>query len=270
MRTFQQSTLSVPSAHRCIQSSPGQWNLPLEHCLFGVPQNDAFGWTALNQMPNQLKGIYFYLGGECVQLVSDFVNSYYPQHIEKLVIGNSSFAIGKHQNYTELVNKVSVARFPNLKILDLGVWQLFSNSHCMYGQLGDITKILNNSPKIERLGLYGNFELTEAVNFECLKSITVTLEDFVTGSNGGFISHSTLNKLLESDYPALEEAYIDLNCDDDQYGYRFPDTFLEGKNLPKLKKLEITGGFLNGEKERLLQSPIGMRNDLIYHLEDIT
>ena len=90
MRTFQQSALSVPSAHRCIQSSPGQWNLPLEHCLFGFPQNDAFGWTALNQMPNRLKGIYFYLGGECVQLVSDFANSDYPQHIEQLVIGNSS------------------------------------------------------------------------------------------------------------------------------------------------------------------------------------
>ena len=270
MRTFQESALVVPSEHRCIQSSPGRWNLPLGYCFFGVPQDDSFGWTVLSRIPKKLKGIHFYLGGECVELVSDFANSDYPQDIETLVIGNSSFGMGEHENYTELVKKVSFARFPNLKVLELGIWELFCNAHCMYGKLGDVTKILKNSPIIERLGLYGNFELTESANFEFLKDITVTLEDYTSGSNGGFINHSTFTKLLESDCPILEEAFIDLNCEDDQYGYRFPDKFLEGKNMPKLKKLEITGGFLSGEKERLLKSPIGTRPNITYHLGDIS
>ena len=270
MREFQEAALSLPSAHRCIQSSPGIWGLPLGHCFFGVPQDGSFGWTVLNGIPEDLKGVHFYLGGECVELVAGFARSDCPRSVEQLSLGNSSFALGKGLDYSWLVKELSSASFPNLRLLDLGVWELFSNSHCMFGRLGDVTSVLQSSPKVERLGLYGSFELSEPVRFGSLRDLTVTLEDHTTGSNGGFLSHSTFTKLLESDYPDLEEAFLNLECEDDDFGYRFSEKFLEGEELPRLKKLEITGGFLEGERERLLASPIGTRSGVIIHHGDMT
>ncbi len=270
MRDFQELALAVSSKYRCIQSSPGRWNLPLEYCFFGVPQEDFFGWTLLDRVPKNLKGAHFYLGGECAELISSFANSEHSQSIERLAIGNSSFAVGSGLDYTSLIKEINGIRFPCLKVLELGVWELFSNSHCMYGTLGEITQVLTNIPQIENIGLYGYFELNEAVNLETLKSLTVRLDDYTTGANGGFINHSTLKNLLESDCPNLEKMFIDLECEDNQYGYYFPEKFLKGENMPKLKKLEITGGFLSGEKERLLKSPIGTRSDVIYRLGDMS
>lgn len=266
MNDLQASILTISKNHRCVQSAPGAWNLPLDYCFFGVPQSEFFGWTILETIPVNTKGFHFYLGGEPEKLMADFSQSNYPAQLEKLAIGNSSYAVGKHQDYRNLLQLLIDTQFPNLKKLDLGIWELFCNAHCLYGKLGDITRILKNSPKIEKLGLYGQFELTTSLLFSSLKDITVILEDCTTGSNGGFISHMTLSHLLESEYPTLEAAFIDLNCQEDQYGYQFPDKFLQGQNLPKLKKLEITGGFLPKEKERLLASPIGHRSNVIYYM----
>ncbi|NQU47481.1 MAG: hypothetical protein HQ519_02440 [Planctomycetes bacterium] len=252
-----------------MQSSPGKWDLPMNHCFFGVPQDESYGWTVLQAVPDEVRGFYFYLGGEPEELLSDFSASQYPAKLEILAIGNSSFSRGKSLDYRALIQAIGVARFPKLRQLELGVWELFSNSHCMYGELGDVTKILSNSPMVEVLGLYGSFGITDALNFACLRDLTVTLEDDTTGVNGGFIEQTTLSHLLNSEFPNLEEAFLDLICEDDEYGYKFPETFLTGANLPKLKKLEICGGFAAQEKERLLASALGKKAGLILHHDDM-
>ncbi|MBC8404850.1 MAG: hypothetical protein H8E15_06470 [Planctomycetes bacterium] len=237
----------------------------MNHCFFGVPQDESYGWTVLEAVPDEVRGFYFYLGGEAEQLLTDFSTSPYPAELEVLAIGNSSFSIGKSLDYRGLIQGIGDAEFPNLRQLELGVWELFSNSHCMYGKLGDVTRILRNSPKVEVLGLYGSFGIAEALSFACLKNLTILLEDNTTGVNGGFIEQPTLSNLLDSEFPHLEEAYIDLICEDDDYGYKFSEAFLNGANLPKLKRLEIAGGFADQEKERLLASPLGKRAGLILH-----
>ncbi len=270
MNEFLQAALAVPGEHRCLQSSPGVWGLPLEHCIFGVPPDDAFGWTVLDRIPEDLKGVHFYLGGECVELIAAFARSAGPRSVERLSLGNSSFAIGEGLDYAAAVRQLGSARYPQLKSLDLGVWELFSNSHCLFGTLGDVTSVLRNSPELERLGLYGSFELTEALRFGSLRDLTVTLEDPTTGSNGGHLSHATLANLLESDFPRLEVLFLDLECEDDDAGYHLPDGFLAGARAPELKKIEVTGGFREGERARLLGSPLGTRPELVLHLDDMT
>ena len=269
MNKFQNSMLLIPSKHRSIQSSPGENNKPLNHCFFGVPQSTRYGLTTLSHIPEETIGMSFYLGGEPEGLISSFSSSGYPQKIEQLAIGNSTHEIGSHQDYRGLINLLKNTEFPNLKQLELGVWELFHNAHCLYGNLGDVSSILRHSPKVEDIGLYGYFEITEKNNFSFLKNIMVTLEDYATASNGGFINQSSLSNLLESEFPLLEEMYIDLTCQEDQYGYKFPQKFLDGMNVPMLKKLEIAGGFLSDEKERLLGSPIYNRSGVVYHLNDM-
>jgi hypothetical protein len=245
-------------------------NLPLDDCFFGVPQSEYFGWTVMDAIPKELKGIHFYLGGEPEELISAFALSEYPQSLERLDIGNSSYAIGRNQDYRALISTIENTEFPNLKQLELGIWEQFCNAHSMYGKLGDVTKLVTNCPLVSKLGLYGCFELNRSLRLSSLKDITVTLDDFTTGSNGGFISQATLSNLLDSYFPTLEQASLDLNCEEDQNGYIFSDLFLAGKNMPRLKRLEIAGGFLRGEKERLLESPICRRRDITFFLDDMS
>lgn len=69
------------------------------------------------------------------------------------------------------------------------------------------------------------------------------------------ISQQTLNNLLSSKMPNLSEMDLSLDADDDM-NYFFPDNFLDGSNFPSLKGFEVSGGFKNGEEERLKNSKL--------------
>ena len=269
MSKFQELVNQLPSDQRNIQGASGKWNLPLDYCFFGVPQSDFFGWSELNDIPSNCLGFHFYLGGTPVELISEFSQSKYPAQIEKLVIGDSSYAAGSSLDYSDLVKAIQNVEFPKLKELHLGIWELFCNAHCMFGKIGNVTNLLQHSPMIEKLGLYGQFELSSPLNFSNLKELTIELEDYTTGSNGGFITNKTLANLLNSNFPSIEKIFIDLNCEDDDYGYRFPEDFLSGDNFPLLRKIEITGGFSKGEKERLQSSEIFKKESVNFLLEDM-
>ncbi len=242
MSRLEELVQAVAREHRCLQTTAGEWNLPLDCCFFGVPQSEFYGWTVLDELPAKLKGASFFLGEGGLELLRAFSQSKYAQQLESLAIGNSSFAIGKGLDYTGHVEAIRVAQFPQLKSLHLGIWELYSNSHCMYGKLGDVTQLLQNCPK---------------------------LEDGTTGSNGGFISQSTLDALLESRYPQLREVFLDLECDDDDYGYRIPSTFQPRSGMPKLKQFEIAGGFAQGQKQRVRESFANHTPNLILHVEEM-
>lgn len=266
---FEKTVFELPKNQRCIQRDPGTWNLNLKHCYFGVPSEPFFGWVELTRLPDEITGFHFYLGASQINLMGAFVESIYPKSIERLSVGNSSYDLGEGYDYSKLVDILSKAYFPKLKSLHLGVWELFCNAHCAYGKLGNISKLLSGMPNLDELCLYGNFELTESIELERLEYLEVQLDDSITGINGGRISNKTLNYLLSSEFPSLTEQFIDLDIDDNTYEYRLPDTFLKGENVPKLSKIEIVGKFVEGEKERILNSPLAKEREIILHLNEI-
>lgn len=268
MSRLQDLVAAIPSEHRCIQSSPGAWNLPLNSCYFGVPQSEDFGWTTLEQLPDDLTHCHFFLGGEPVELLQEFAQSPFPRRLKTLAIGNSCYSIGKGLDYSQLITAISQTEFPELQSLHLGVWELFSNSHCMYGKLGDVTNLIRNCPKLVQLGLYGSFNLTQQLTFANLIDLHIQLEDPTTASNGGFINQQTLNSILSSEYPQLREVFLDLECEDDDYGYQIPSGFQPQESMPKLKAYELAGGFTNGSIQ-LVRQAFKHQPDLQLHVEEM-
>jgi hypothetical protein len=267
-RLFKEEIVKVPIEKRCIQTKKGEWNLPLEDCYFGVPQSDFFGWTALHEIPAELKGVHFYLGADAENLINKFVNSEYAQQVERLSIGNSSFNLGSGLNYENITKILQMGTFPNLKIFQLGVWELYSNSHCLLGKIGNLSQLLKKMPKLENLMLYGNFKLDSPIELPELQNLSIELDDYETGVNGGPIENSTLKNLLESSFPNLKEAYIDLECEKNEQNYRIPDLLISGSSWPNIQKMEFTGGYAFGEKEKLLSSEFIHRNKIKVLFDD--
>ena len=268
MDTFQNEVFKVPKKWRCIDNSFHDNNS--SEIYFGVEHEKEDNLTILELVPAYVKGFHFYNGGLMHSLISSFSASSFPSKIESLSIGNSSYAETPiNRDYVEMIEALENCNFINLKNLHLGYWHLYSNSHCLYGTLGDVTSILKHSPNLECLGLYGNFKLSLSLPFDRLKSLTIKLNDPYTYVNGGFITQSTLDFILESQFSMIEEVYIDLECNDDDYGYTFPDKFLDGLTMPQLKKIEIVGGFAIQEKERLLKSPFTKKNNIKFYFDDM-
>jgi len=259
--TFQNEVFKIPKELRFIETS--SIDNECAEISFGLPYEQKDNLATLELLPTYITGFNFYLGGSMQSLMSSFSTSVFPSKIEHLSIGNSSYAESPvDTNYIEMIEVLESCNFINLKSLCLGCWELFCNSHCLYGKLGDITSILKNSPNLEYLGLYGNFQLSQSLSLNRLKDLTIELDDPETNVNGGFITQSTLDFILESQFSMLEEVYIDLECDKNDYSYTFPNKFLEGLTMPQLKKIEIAGGFANQEKERLLKSPLINKNNI--------
>jgi len=267
MNIFQEELLKIDKTRRCLQAHPGRWNLPLGDIYFGVPQSEFFGWAALEKLPAEVSGFSFYLGSDCAGLIEAFTKSDFTSQVERLSIGDCSYALGSGRDYENISRILANADYPNLRTFELGVWELFSNSHGLYGKIGNVTKLLRKMPNLESLSLYGAFQLDDILTFQRLKSLTVTLDDYTTCVNGGFISQKSLDNVLSSDYPELHEAFIDLECEENDQEYTIPEVFLSGLNVPNLQKIEFTGGYKGGESEIVENSPLGKRNGFHVHFE---
>ena len=257
MNNFKKYFLQIPSDRRCFHKYSTEYNHTVKHCIFGVPLISSYGWITLKELPRHIKGFHFLMGSSCEKLIKAFSNSCYPENIEHLGIGDSSEGLlDNGLEYSKLVEILSNTHFPNLKCLELGVWELFCNSHCLYGHLGNITYILNNSPNLEKLCLYGSFKLDESISLSKLINLTIVLDDEVTGVNGGNIKNESMTLLLSSHFPSLKTINLDLKCDDDinEFENILPNEFLSGLNFPNLKVLEISGKFVKGQKQELINN----------------
>lgn len=257
MGNFEKEISKIAIDKRCIQSDEGKFcTSRVGACFFGVPTDELYGRIPLHSIPDNVAAIHFLMGSDQQQLVAAFAHSHYCKTVDTLTIGSSSYSREFPLDYSAAIAALRDAVCPQLKRLSVGEWVLFANEHCAYGRLGNITPVLQQLSHIEVLEIWGNFEITEAINFPNLKDLSVILNDSITYINGGLISNATLSILMSCCYPNLEEIFFDLECDEDDSGYTFSDIFLAGENLPKLRRLEITGGFATGEKENLIASPL--------------
>lgn len=190
MNDFTKELQKIHPRCRCLQTSGGSWNMPLNHVRLGVRTSEWYGWTTFDSLPNDCCGFHFYFGGSSVNLLSAFIRSEFAKTVEYLSIGNSSDAIGKslgHEfeepqevtdfDFSKVISAIEHFTFPKLKSLRLGIWELLCNAHCMYGKLGDITTVLINNHHIEELEISGVFELIHPIELPNLKTLTIIIQD---------------------------------------------------------------------------------------------
>lgn len=244
------------------------------------PKNDArraFDPNTNLELPDTIKKLIVYLGSESADLIQGFVNTDYAKTLESLVIGNSSDKQGEGRNYEKVAEILSDSYFPNLKVFHFGEWELLCNSYAMLGKLGDITDIFKNMPNLEVLKLFGSFTLRNPVDIPKLEELLIQIDDYGR-LNSGCISQDTLSNFLNSRLQQLDHACLDLDIDlwdkevkgetRNTQNYTFTDDFHAGKTWNNLKKLTITGGYAEGEIDRLKESDFVKSNDMIIEVED--
>lgn len=144
----------------------------------------------------------------------------------------------------------------------LGVTDPFTNAHEIHGHLGDLTeRLAAASATVQTLELYGHFALTRPLRLPRLRSLSVVLDDEVTGPNVPSLDPRTVTCLLTGDLPAVTDIWLALRSyDGDQIRYRLPALFLAGAGVPVLARFEVDAAALaDGEAGRLRASPLSRR-----------
>lgn len=225
-----------------------------DSCVFGMSTSVDF--EVLNHIPKQTKGLYFYYGTAAKDLLEEMTKLEVIQNIEYLTIGFTHGNDMQISDYSEISKILARTHFPKLKSFEYGIDELTANEHCVYGNLGDITGILENMPMLEKLYLYGNFELLKSLHFNTLTDIEVVMDDFVLNINGGRISNPTIHHLLSSQFEELRLLALNLDFNDEIFEYSLPSIFLTGQNAQKLEHFEISGNFVKGTKEEISKSEL--------------
>lgn len=223
-------------------------------CVFGLPVEHKF--RVINEIPTTTKALYFYFGSRVTDLLEAVLDTGIAGQIEHLTVGYASVNSLDINNY-DYSNALKILEkhsFPKLKSFELGNDFLLANSHCFYGKLGDITRILHNMPLLETLELYGNFKLGEPLSFKCLQHLEVLMDDWATRVNGGKISEMTISNLLSSKFDTLKFLYLDLDFNDNEFTYTIPNSFLHASGDIKLEHLEIAGKFIKGTRNTIISS----------------
>ncbi|CAA6802358.1 MAG: Unknown protein [uncultured Sulfurovum sp.] len=188
-------------------------------------------------------------------LLKVLVRSLYSQTIKKLHIGIFNESHGNY-DYEDSVQILSKGFFPNLKIFSIGFYdELYNGGMNFAGKLGDVTTLVQKMPRIEELELMGFFELKQKVDFQYLRKLTLWSDSDSIGWLSLYhdISQDTLDNFLLSNLPKVN--CLELFLDDDSH-FVFPQIFLEAKTVSKLELMDIEGGFLIGEEEKLLESAL--------------
>ena len=264
------SFAEIPPEKRCYQSRFGKFrNWPVGDCFFGAPSDKLYGRKPLTKLPWRSTGFHFYLGSDQQGVFDSYLASNHPQTTTSLYIGDSCYGFGVGREYAQLTESVLQCSFPKLRTLELGVWQLFSNSHCAYGDVGRIDGLGTSMPELHELSIYGKCQLHSPLSIPDLEILHIVIDDPVTGINGGAPDAKTVSNILSSSFPRLRELYIDLEIDDETCGYFLPDSLLADNVFPCLTKFELVGNFRVGEKERLLTSPLLYNQNVTIHLNEM-
>lgn len=259
MTTFDEMLAEWPLAQRSVQIGVGG----AARCFVGVPSDVGQGRVPLTAMPAAPTGMCFLAGGEQSELVAAFVSSPYASTVELLRIGTSSYGRGRGGlDYRACVHALTGAHLPSLRRLDLGIWDLFSNSHASYGTVGDVTRLLQGLPHLHALGLFGLFTLSQPLVLPQLRELSLNIDDPVTGHDLGPPAAETVALLLSADMPQVREIDILMEWPPPQgtTPWRLPRAFLQGASVPRLEHLTLPAQMLaDGEAEVLLSSPLAGR-----------
>jgi hypothetical protein len=223
-------------------------------CVFGYGTYPNV--APLNFIPKETKGLYFYYGSGIKDLLEEILKLDMIKDLEYLAIGITHNHADDYADYSEISKLLSTTYFPKLKFLEYGVDELVANEPCIYGNLGNITGVLSNMPQLEKLYLYGNFQLTAPLSLPFLTHFEVCMDDYNLHINGGKITNHTLQHIFLSKLESLVLMSLDLTFNDEDYNYTIPDEFLSGINTPNLELLELMGKFNSGTGLQINESLI--------------
>ena len=260
---------SIPLNVRCYQTSKGRFqSFPLDDCFFGAPQDKLYGRMPLESLPARPFGFHFYLGANQLELFESFARSGHRDTTKSLHIGNSCYNHGNGRDYSRITEALTRHEFPCLESLELGVWQLFSNSDFVYGNVGRIDDLAKAAPNLRKLYIYGNCELSHPLFLRDLEILHVVV-DSTSGINGGSLDSRTVNNLLSSNFPRLKEFYVDLGMEDENTCYSLPESIAVSDSYPDLNYFELVGTFRLGDRQRLEDSPLFRNKSVTIHLDEM-
>ena len=260
----------VPVEQRCYQfRSASFWNRALADCFFGVPPDSLYGRHPLTSIPSGATGFHFYCGADQHALIDSFIESDLAESTTSLHVGSSCFDFGNGLDYRGLTASLMQADFPRLETLELGVWQLFSNSHCVYGRVGNIDTLGTRMPALKHLYLYGHCELRTRLSLPHLETLHVVVDDPAAGINGGPLDSLTVSNILSSSFPNLRKLFVDLEIDEDDVSYSVPDVMMTDDVFPRLTAFELVGNFHAGERQRLMNSAMLRNKHIKLHLDEM-
>ncbi|MFM2479639.1 hypothetical protein [Celerinatantimonas sp. MCCC 1A17872] len=246
---FQQAVLKLPKEQRVFQAQ--KWgSIEQDSCLFGVPQTELFNWQTLYQIPAHSNSFFFLMGADSVDLIEPFVRSHIPNQVQQLTIGTSTFPLSHSLDYRKIVSLLSQREWPNLKSLGLGLCMLFHNAGDAVGMLGDITALLKAAPNLEQLWVSGYFELTQPVSLPHLTQLNIEVISAL-GVGPKALTQNSVDQLFNSNFPSLEEAYIDVSFPDMLSEYKLPEHFTNAEHWRSLSRLEVVGLFTKGTHAKL-------------------
>lgn len=248
----------------------------LKDCLFGVPADNHLRSgrrVPLQQIPSSVAGFGFYMSDHNLELARALVRTKLPQQLKTLHVGGTTFShsldLSAYQTesrgeYRNLIEELSQVDFPQLESLCLGVYELYCNDGTIYYPIGDVTRILQKVPVVQQLWLCGHFELTQCGVFPELTELNVEMEDEWYPEVPP-LSQASLDNLLQSELPKLDELYINLASASLSPTYEIPSD-LSGANVPSLRKLEIVGCFSADTAKDFSESPLANRSNSIARL----
>jgi hypothetical protein len=215
-------------------------------CVFGYGTYD--NTIAIHDIPDETKGLYFYYGAGIKDLLQEILKLPIIKNLECLAIGITHNNTKDYADYSEISRLLSNTYLPKLRFFEYGVDELTVNDHRIFGNLGNITEVLQNMPRLEKLYLHGNFQLTKSLNLPHLTDLETVMNDFSLNINSGKITNTTLQLLLSSKFEALRLMSLYLDINDTSYDYSISEDFLSGRYTPTLKILELEGKFKAGTR----------------------
>jgi hypothetical protein len=178
------------------------------------------------------------------ELVAAFVASPEAMIVDDLFIGTSQDYPSRRAgdafpgyDMAAAVAALRGAHLPALKHLTLGDMEDKSGGFRLFGTVGDVTHVFAAAPRLEYLGLYGNFALSGPVHHGTLDTLDTVFDNF--GVTGDPITQATLDQLLSSSLPSLRRLLLDMDEGGGEADMSIPDAFFTPGRFPSLRRVEI-------------------------------
>lgn len=244
-----------PVEKRLFKDSASEYESWMSNsCIFGI-EHHGNPLSSIDNIPLNTKAIYSFFAEGNYDVVKNLIENGINEELEYLMLGfEHSNARYNFKDYTRISELLSSVKFPKLSTFIYGDDFLLANEDAYYPYLGDITTVLKNMPALEKLELYGVFDLEEKINLTKIKHVSIH-SYWVQDELIGLIKQSTIDNLLQSNYELLEEIALDLNVYrfysdlGEKYFYQLDENFFN--NSYRLKYVDICGQFKTGTKEWL-------------------
>lgn len=255
--SFDQQLSVLLEQNACCVSPDGE-------LIIGTQLREGYQPPTLSQL-DDIRHVAFWLGEQGLGIFKAFCLSPWAEQIAWLRFGSSTDALGGGRNYAGFVQAMQQREWPALVGLSLGEVEHFQNTVGEFGQLGELSALLEQLAKLQALAIHGQFELARPCHLPQLRELSVALCEEGGITDVG-LSQLTVSNLLSCRLDSVEQLYIDLAEAEIDGGYRIPSQCFSADQWPSLEELLINGEFRFSDQAKLLRSPIAQRPNLNRHL----